>query len=139
MERTAKCQCGEFRVITSGEPYMVNICHCQDCQRRSGVPWTSNAYYKKTSVRLEGPYNVYTRVSAVGRKLNNHFCPTCGATVCWTLDAAPDAYGIPVGAFNDPSFPAPSISIWEKSMYSWVPPLSGVEHFTGARPRPPST
>jgi hypothetical protein len=103
MERTAKCQCGRFPVIVSGEPKVVNICHCQDCQRRSGVPWTSNAYFAKSVVQLEGPHKIYTRTIPEGRKLNNHFCPDCGATVCWTADACPDDYGIAVGAFNDPT------------------------------------
>jgi len=49
MERTAKCLCGHFSVITTGEPTVVNVCHCRDCQKRSGVPWTSNAYFPKRS------------------------------------------------------------------------------------------
>jgi hypothetical protein len=139
MERTAKCLCGAFRVIATGEPNNVNVCHCQDCQRRSGVPWTSNAYYKKSSVRLEGPHRIYTRTSAAGRGLNHHFCPDCGATVCWTAEIAPDFYGVPVGAFNDPAFPAPTVSFWEQSMYAWVPPIPVGEHFSQGRPIPPQT
>lgn len=68
MERTAKCLCGQFSVIVTGEPTMVNVCHCHDCQRRSGVPWTSNAYFPKENVRLDGPNKVYTRVSNAGTR-----------------------------------------------------------------------
>ena len=55
MPRTAQCLCGTFSVIVSAEPVMVNVCHCRDCQRRSGVPWTSNAYFPRETVRLNGP------------------------------------------------------------------------------------
>ena len=32
MERTAKCLCGQFSVIVTSEPTMVNVCHCRDDQ-----------------------------------------------------------------------------------------------------------
>jgi hypothetical protein len=36
LERTAQCHCGALKVITSGEPVQVYLCHCQSCQRRTG-------------------------------------------------------------------------------------------------------
>jgi hypothetical protein len=129
MERTAGCQCGQFRVATTIEPDAVNICHCADCQRRSGVPWTSNAYFRRSGVTLSGAYRTYTREAQEGRKFHNHFCPDCGATVCWTLDIRPDRYGVAVGSFNDPSFPAPTYSVYERSKYRWVVLPDGLQHF----------
>jgi hypothetical protein len=35
---------------------------------------------------------------------------------------------IPVGAFADPSFPAPSLSIYEDRMHSWVQMPKDMEH-----------
>jgi hypothetical protein len=55
MARTAKCLCCQFSVIVTCDPTVVNVCHCRDCQRRSGVPWTSTAYFPKEYVRLEDP------------------------------------------------------------------------------------
>ena len=75
MERTAKCLCGQFSVIVTGEPTTVSVCHCRDCQRRSGAPWTSNAYFPKENVRLDGPNKVYTRASNARTRINHHFCP----------------------------------------------------------------
>jgi len=120
--------------VVEGEPIIVNICHCRRCQRRTGAPMSSNAYFPKAAVRLEGEYKIYTRDGQDGRKLSNHFCPNCGATVCWTLDMRPDHYGIAVGAFNDPSFPAPVLSIWEQSIYAWMTLPPGLERFPQARP-----
>ena len=36
-----------------------------------------------------------------------HFCPTCGATVYFMNDSAPEMVAIPVGAFAGPGFPRP--------------------------------
>jgi hypothetical protein len=129
MPRTAKCLCGAFSVIVSAEPMVVNMCHCRDCQRRSGVPWTSNAYFPSETVRLNGPNKIYARTSDAGTRINHHLCPTCGVTVCWTRETGSTRFGIPVGAFNDPSFPAPSVSFWEKRRYEWSPFMENVDHW----------
>jgi hypothetical protein len=49
------------RVVVDAEPDTVAICHCQICQRRTGVPLTCNAYFPKSKVRLEGEHRIYTR------------------------------------------------------------------------------
>jgi hypothetical protein len=38
-----------------------------------------------------------------------------------------DAVAIPVGAFADPSFPAPTVSVYEERMHGWVQLPSGIE------------
>lgn len=127
--RTASCQCGGFKAHVEGEPDAVNVCHCRDCQRRTGAHMSANAYFPKARVRLEGEWRLYARPASDGRQMRNCFCPTCGSTVCWTLDLFPERYGVAVGAFNDPAFPAPSRSVWEQSMYAWTTPPAGVERF----------
>jgi hypothetical protein len=128
MTRTANCQCRGFRVVAAGDPAFVNICHCTDCQRRSGSPLTSNAYFPKADVRLEGNYKTYSRPTSSGRGAHNYFCPSCGSTLCWMLDIRPDFYGIAIGAFNDPGFSAPTVSVWESSKYDWVMVPTAIEH-----------
>src|SRR5262249_34091630 len=112
MTRTASCQYRGFRVVVEAEPDTVSVCHCQICQRRTGVPLTCNAYFPKSKVQLEGEHRIYTRECPEGRKLHNHFCPTCGSTVGWTLDLRPNHFGVAVGCFNDRNFPPPVASIW---------------------------
>jgi len=136
MTRTASCQCGAFRMVAEGEPDMVNLCHCHACQRRTGAPFSVNAYYRKDAVRLEGDFRTYPRAAREGRTLTNHFCPQCGSTVCWTMDMRPGHYGIAVGAFNDQDFPPPTFSVWEEARHNWVTLPSGMEHFRQARPAP---
>jgi hypothetical protein len=35
--RTLTCACGSVELTLTGEPFMVNICHCDDCQRASAA------------------------------------------------------------------------------------------------------
>jgi hypothetical protein len=120
VERIAQCHCGALRAILTGEPDRVNVCHCQACQRRTGAVMHSGATCKKSQVRIEGPSHVYVREATQGRKVYFHFCPTCGSSVYWEFDLAPDHVGIAVGCFADPDFPPPNFSIFEESMAKWV-------------------
>jgi hypothetical protein len=134
MDRVAKCQCSGFSVAVTGDPTMVNICHCTDYQRRTGSPLSSNAYFDKTNVRLEGERKIYSRATSSGRQFHNHFCPNCGSTVCWTRDIRPNDYGVAIGAFNDPRFSTPTVSVWESSKYDWVTLPADIERFPRGLP-----
>jgi hypothetical protein len=134
MEKVAKCQCNGFRVVVTGDPSIVNVCHCTDCQRRTGSPLSANAYFNKADVRLEGEYKVYSRPTASGRQFHTHFCPNCGSTLVWTLDIRPDDFGVAVGSFNDPGFPIPTVSDWESSQYHWVTLPPEIERFSHEPP-----
>jgi len=133
MERLAQCQCGQLRVIASGDPDFINICHCTECQRRTGAVFGTGAFYKKSNVSIEGPRRVYTRDGQAGRKVHNSFCPNCGSSVYWEADLRADYYGIAVGAFADPKFPAPSASVWEQSMHAWAAAPLGAHHYSQGR------
>ncbi|HET6198503.1 MAG TPA: GFA family protein [Acetobacteraceae bacterium] len=120
LERTAPCQCGSLRAVTSGEPLRVSVCHCITCQRRTGSVLSCNAYFQKSSVRIEGAAGLYARRAESGREVRNYFCPDCATTLYWEADVAPDLYGMAVGAFANPAFAAPTSSFWEEAMHSWV-------------------
>ena len=107
MERIAQCQCGQLRAVASGEPDAVNMCHCSECQRRTGAVFGSGAYYKTSAVRIEGPSKLYTRDGQEDRKVRIRFCPNCGSSVYCEADLRPGLYGIAVGAFADPRFRRP--------------------------------
>jgi hypothetical protein len=35
--RHAPCSCGRLRVEVDGEPARISVCHCLECQRRTGT------------------------------------------------------------------------------------------------------
>jgi hypothetical protein len=57
-----------------------------------------------------------------------HFCPTCGSTVYYEPLGQEEYLAVPVGAFADPGFPAPTLSVYEERMHSWVGLPEGIEH-----------
>jgi len=46
--RTGKCLCGACSYKIEGDPIIVAICHCADCQRLSGAGHSTGAMYKES-------------------------------------------------------------------------------------------
>lgn len=86
------------------------------------------ARFPADRVRLEGRYSEFTRISDGGEERTFRFCPDCGATVSFMTSAAPEVVGVPVGAFADPSFPPPAVSVFESRRHSWLDVPSALEH-----------
>jgi hypothetical protein len=126
--RTASCSCGQLTVITSADPVRVSVCHCLACQRRTGSVFAAQARFPASSATIAGASNMFVRVGDAGGRSTFHFCPTCGATVYYTSEGREDSIIIPVGAFADPAFPAPTFSVYEERMHSWVEMPAGIEH-----------
>jgi hypothetical protein len=113
MTRIARCYCGSLRAEVTGEPWIVAICHCTECQRRTGSAFGASAHFPKEQVRIEGPSKVYVCASDSGRKVQFHFCPDCGTSVFWYAEVRPNHIGIASGTFADPLMPWPTVSIWD--------------------------
>ena len=129
MIRIAHCSCGSLRAESNGEPVLVHVCNCTECQRRTGSVFGVSSFFPKSEVDTQGPSKVYVRDGQERRKVRLNFCPECGTTVYGEADARPGLIAIFVGAFADPNFPAPTRSIWEQSLHSWVAFNQTVAHF----------
>ena len=128
--RTASCACGGLSVTCPGEPMLVALCHCRECQKRTGGPFGVAAFYPEAAVITEGASTTYRRTGDSGEEITFHFCPTCGTTVWYQGGPMPDAIAVPVGLFTDPDFPPPKFSVWEARKHPWVTiPGDEVEHY----------
>lgn len=126
--RRAACSCGQLTLAAKGEPIRISVCHCLACQRRTGSVFGAQARFARDQVDIEGRSTPYVRVGDSGNRATFHFCPTCGSTVYYMLDGIPDAIAVPVGAFADPTFPAPKISIYEARRHAWAGVPEDAEH-----------
>ena len=96
------------------------MCHCLACQRRTGSAFGIQARFPSSQVRVVGRHREYVRISDEGEERTFHFCPACGATVFYTLAAVPDVVAVPIGAFAEPTFPPPTISVFESRRHPWL-------------------
>ncbi len=120
--REAACHCGQLRLEVTGEPFVVSICHCLACQRRTGSAFGMQAAFTPDQVTIEGRYSDYMRISdeADAKEHVFHFCPECGSQVFYTEPTEPDLMVVSVGSFADPSFPPPTESSYDSRRHAWV-------------------
>lgn len=126
--RNAACSCGQLTVTTRGEPVRISMCHCLDCQRRTGSTFGAQARFADDAVTVSGRSTPYSRIADSGNRITFHFCPECGSTVYYQLDAVPGFTAVPVGAFADPTFPAPRVSVYEARKHAWTGIPADAEH-----------
>jgi Uncharacterized conserved protein len=115
----AECRCGALQADCSGDPVRVSVCHCLSCKRRTGSAFSYNATYASERVQIRGVATAFTSVSDEGHWARFHFCPACGATVWYEIELRPGMVTIPVGAFADPAFPAPTVMVYSERAHSW--------------------
>ena len=128
--RTASCQCGAVTVACEGEPVRVSVCHCLDCQRRSGSAFAAQVRFPPERVTVSGAVQSWTRIGDSSTPADQRFCPICGSTVAYVVRTMPDVVAIPIGAFADPhAFGPPAYSVYEQRKFDWVTvDAPGVEH-----------
>jgi hypothetical protein len=118
--RRAACNCGQLHLTIEGEPSRISMCHCLECQRRTGAAISNQARFRREQITFAGKSTAWMRTAESGNALTFHFCPTCGSTVYWESEGFPGYVAVAIGNFADPNFPAPTIAVWEESRHPWV-------------------
>lgn len=88
----------------------------------------AQARFPVAGVEITGKATEYLRVGDAGGRATFRFCPRCGATLYYTIEGMDDVVAIPVGAFADPAFPVPTVSVYEERMHPWVAMPIDIEH-----------
>ena len=129
-QSTASCRCGQLRATVTGEPVRVSVCHCLNCQKRSGSAFAVQARWPVAQVAIEGDSRSFAKAGDSGNRAIFHFCPECGSDVYYRNEGVfDDLVAIPLGAFDDPHFASPAFSVWEDRKHDWLEILGdGVEH-----------
>jgi len=108
-----------LRIQVEGDPRGVGLCHCLACQRRTGSVFAALASFA-APFEVFGDATEYVRVGDHGARFRFRFCPVCGTTVFHTEEGRDDGASVAVGAFADPGFPAPEVSVYDSRRHSWV-------------------
>jgi hypothetical protein len=120
MNKSAACSCGQLQVTVEGDPMRIALCHCLACQRRTGAVISNQARFRRDQVEIAGNAAKWIRKAESGNAMTYHFCPTCGSTLFWENEGFPGTVNVAIGNFADPSFPPPTIAVWEQSRHPWV-------------------
>jgi hypothetical protein len=109
---TGGCRCGAVRIVASGAPYRVGVCHCLDCRKQHGAVFHASAIYPWDAVTIEGETREYA-----GR----FFCPRCGSPV---FGRTGDEIEVNLGSLDAPDQLIPTYELWTIRRESWLPRFS---------------
>ncbi len=88
----------------------------------------AQARFAAEQVTAQGEGTEYERVGDEGSRITFTFCGRCGATVHYRIEAMDGMVIVPVGAFAEPGFPAPTFSVYEERMHGWVTMPADIAH-----------
>ena len=108
---TGGCLCGNVRIVASGRPYRVGLCHCLDCRKHHGALFYAAAMFPQDAVTIEGETRNYA-----GR----YFCPRCGSSV---FARSADEIEVHLGTLDAPDQLMPTYESWIIRRESWLPPF----------------
>ncbi len=119
-EISGECLCGSIRYSASGEPVFTGICHCIDCQRFTGAPFSVVVGVPKPAFSVTGDLKSFTKLGDSGQPVQRSFCPNCGASIADEAAALPDVVMIAAGTLHDKSWVKPAMQIYCDSAQPWV-------------------
>ncbi len=127
---TGGCMCGVVRYETTGDPFVVNHCHCQSCRKHNGAPVVTLAGFKADQVSFSGDERkIYESSPGVGRA----FCGNCGTTLTWEGDGGDlgPIVEIYISIFDNPDVLVPSAHAFYPERITWLDIADNLPRYDG--------
>lgn len=107
------CACGAIRYNTTAGPILMLHCHCRDCQRASGGPFSAFVLVPTDAFTLlQGSLRFHASPSEAGGQTHRGFCLACGSPVQVMTDSQPGIVAIRAASLDDPSWFNPHMNVW---------------------------
>ncbi len=115
------CACGEVRYQLVADPVTCYVCHCTDCQTRTGSAFGISMICESDAIKLERGSPELVEVELPdGRVKRANRCPSCQVSVWGSPRASPNLRTLHPGTLDDASWLAPIGHIWTRSAQPWV-------------------
>ena len=115
------CLCGAVRYEYAGELGKSSYCHCDDCKRATGGPYTVGVLSKADKLCIvSGNVKGYTTLGDSGNKITRQFCPECGSPLFTRAELYPDLVFIKAGSLDEPELIEPSYQTWIEREVPWA-------------------
>jgi hypothetical protein len=124
---TGRCLCGGVTYVADAEPVAQAVCHCTDCQRQTGNPYSALVAVPRESLQVSGDtIGSYATIGEDhGGETHRHFCTNCGSPVYSYAAAMPQLAFVKAGSLDDSSWVEPAVEAWTRSAQPWTPAFEG--------------
>jgi len=118
---TGGCQCGALRYKISGDPLVLYVCHCSECQTQSGSAFGMSLAVRGDDFQLtSGIPMIWRRSSESGNAVDCAFCANCGTRIFHKPERSPGTVNIKPGTLDDTRWLDPGGHLWTDSAQRWV-------------------
>ena len=115
---TGGCVCGAIRYEVNAEPIVMFNCHCRDCQKITGGPYTPVVYVPANAFKItKGTPKYYKTTSEIMGDNVRGFCPDCGSRLFGGMSA--EGQGITASSLDDPTLFKPQFEIFTSDAQPW--------------------
>jgi hypothetical protein len=124
---TGRCLCGAVSYRVDAEPVVQAVCHCTDCQRQTGNPFSVIVGVPRAAFEVEGDTLAAYATTGTdhGGETRRSFCSACGSPVFSIAAVMPDVAFIKAGSLDDASWLKPAAEAWTTSAQPWAPRFEG--------------
>lgn len=125
------CHCGAVAYESAGRLIRFSNCHCDDCRKISGSPFSAALVMEASGFRLtrgEGELTAYA--SSPGKF--RCFCRHCGTPVVTRMDAKPDVVILRAGTVDSGLDATPQMHIWVQAKAPWHTIADDLPRYPGA-------
>ena len=129
---TGRCLCGSITYSADAEPVVQAICHCDDCQRQTGGPFTVVVGVPRSALTVEGDTLGLVHDDRRGPRRGDTtelLHGVCGAPIFSIAAALPELALLKSGSLDDSSWVEPAVEVWTSSAQPWSPRLETAASF----------
>jgi hypothetical protein len=120
LEITGSCRCGQIRYAGNAEPIFTGVCHCKDCQKRTGAAFSVFVAVPRSALSIQGSPKSFSVTADSGKENVSRFCPNCGSPIASEPASLPGVSIIPAGTLDDNSWLKPTMEVFCDSAQGWV-------------------
>ena len=124
---TGRCLCGAVTYTADAEPAVQAVCHCSDCQRQTGNPFSVIVAIPRDAFEISGDTlaSFSTTGTDHGGETKRHFCSACGSPLFSDAAVMPQLVFLKAGSLDDASWLQPAVEAWTSSAQPWSPRFEG--------------
>jgi len=120
MSYSGECSCGSVRFTINDFLYLL-ACHCNECKKRTGSAFGLSVVVEKEDIEnFQGETKTFTRKAESGRPVSYEFCPNCGSTLRWGIEAVPSRAILAGGNFDDLSQLSVAGEMYVETSVDWA-------------------
>lgn len=114
------CICGQLRYRVNDTPLAVLMCHCRNCQQRTGSAFSLSMLTFRKDFATSGETLWRDLPGGSGALHRQHICPQCFTRTHTEMLAHPDIINVRPGTLDNPAVATPIAQVWTSLAHPWA-------------------